>query len=74
MKIFYFFFNTWIIFILNILIFQILIFFLLIIPQCIMEAACINQIDVSDNIIPRLQFFIENIFYPKRKKSTFLYC
>ena len=44
-------FDTWIIFILNTMIFLVFIvfFFLLIILLCIMAAECVNRIDLSDN-------------------------
>ena len=77
MKISNFFFDTRIIFTLNTLNtlnFQVFFFFLLIIPKCIMTAASVNHIDMSDNIIARQQSFlcIEKIFSQKRKKNQLI--
>ena len=37
-----------------------------------MAAVCINHIDISDDIMPRLQyFFIEKISFYQRRKNNF---
>ena len=62
MKIFNFFFSAQIIFILNTLIFQEFVFFLLIIPLYITAAVHVNHIDNWKYYAKTSQIFIENIF------------
>ena len=66
MKIFNFFFDSWITFILTTLNFQVFIFFLLIVSYCITAAVCVNHIDIKGDIIQRKNLFTKEKKNPKK--------
>ena len=73
MKIFNFFFNTRIIFILNTLIFQVFISFLLIVPNVLWQQHVLIILLLVIIFYQELNFLQKRYFYQRGKKSTFPY-